>query len=182
MNCFRYWILFSVLAFFVVRAENLSAQDLQTPNPIGSGQSAQELPTTKDGLILEGRRSEFFPWEFKAGDDGLVYYEPPRITPQTSTARIARRPKDENLVEKPTHFSYYRRPENQTGDYKVVTVPAIHPRQAKIDAQTYHIGWDATDVWMGQSRVMYNVLLKKRPEYIPGTQPIPHPIPKIRRN
>lgn len=109
------------------------------------------------------------------------YYEPPRITPQTSTARIRTRPLDEKLVERPTHFSYYRRHESRPGDYKVVTVTAINPRQAKIDAQTYHIGWDATDVWMGQSRVMYNVLLKKREPYVPGTLPVPRPIPPDRR-
>lgn len=111
-------------------------------------------------------------------DSDLVYYEPPRMTPQTSSLRFAARPLDEHLVEKPTHFSYYRRHESREGDYKVVTVPAIHPRQAKIDAQTYHVGWDATDVWMGQSRVMYNVLLKKRAPYVPGTPPVPRPIPK----
>lgn len=113
-----------------------------------------------------------------AQEAGLEFYEPPRLTPQTSTARIAIRPLDENLVEKPTHFSYYRRHESREGDYKVVTVPGIHPRQAKIDAQTYHRGWDATDVWMGQSRVMYNVLLKKRAPYVPGTPPVARPIPR----
>ena len=82
--------------------------------------------------------------------------------------------------ERPTHFTYVPRNQSRTGDFKVVTVPAISPRQAKIDAQTYHIGWDAVDSWMGQSRVMYNVLLKKRPPYVPGTPPIPRPILKTR--
>ena len=62
------------------------------------------------------------------------------------------------------------------GEYKVVTVPVIHPRQAMIDAQTYHIGWVAVEARMGQSRVMYNVLLKKLPPYIPGTPPVTRPI------
>ncbi|MCL2744013.1 MAG: hypothetical protein FWE67_09185 [Planctomycetaceae bacterium] len=128
----------------------------------------------------EGGRAELENLEIKTGADGLQYYEPRRVTPQTSTARYAKRRDDERLEEKVTHFSYYRRHESQPGDYKVVTVPAIHPRQAKIDAQTYHIGWEATDVWMGQSRVMYNVLLKKRPNYIPGTPPTAYPIPPIK--
>ena len=80
--------------------------------------------------------------------------------------------------ERPTHLTYVPRNQSKTGDFKVVTVPAISLRQAKIDAQTYHIGWDAVDSWMGQSRVMYNVLLKKRPPHIPGVQPIPRPIRK----
>ena len=80
--------------------------------------------------------------------------------------------------ERPTRLTYVPRNQSKPGDFKVVTVPAISPRQAKIDAQTYHIGWDAVDSWMGQSRVMYNVLLKKRPPHIPGTQPIPRPIRK----
>jgi hypothetical protein len=128
----------------------------------------------------EGGRADLENLEVKTGADGLQYYEPKRITPQTSTARVAKRRDDEHLEEKVTHFSYYRRNENLPGDYKVVTVPAIHPRQAKIDAQTYHIGWEATDVWMGQSRVMYNVLLKKRPNYIPGTPPVAYPIPPVK--
>ncbi|MDR2345473.1 MAG: hypothetical protein LBE18_05350 [Planctomycetaceae bacterium] len=79
---------------------------------------------------------------------------------------------------RPTHFTYVRRADSQTGDYKVVVVPAVEPRQARLDAQTYHIGWDAVDAWMGQSRVMFCVLLKKRPPYIRGTPPIARPIPK----
>ncbi len=80
--------------------------------------------------------------------------------------------------EQPTHYTYVPRNQSKAGDFKVVTVPAISPRQAKIDAQTYHIGWDAVDSWMGQSCVMYNVLLKKRPPHIPGMPPIPRPIKK----
>ncbi|MDR1478294.1 MAG: hypothetical protein LBJ00_05065 [Planctomycetaceae bacterium] len=79
---------------------------------------------------------------------------------------------------KPTHFTYVRRNDSQTGDYKVVVVPAVEPRQARLDAQTYHIGWDAVDAWMGQSRVMFCVLLKKRPPRVPGTPPVARPIPK----
>jgi hypothetical protein len=80
--------------------------------------------------------------------------------------------------ERPLRYTFVPRDQSKPGDYKVVTVPAITLRQAKIDAQTYHIGWDAVDSWMGQSCVMYNVLLKKRPPHVPGTQPIPRPIPK----
>ena len=80
--------------------------------------------------------------------------------------------------ERPTHYAYVPRNQSKPGDFKVVTVPAISPRQAKIDAQTYHIGWDAVDSWMGQSCVMYNVLLKKRLPHVPGAPPIPRPIPK----
>ncbi|MDR2762688.1 MAG: hypothetical protein LBB88_08825 [Planctomycetaceae bacterium] len=79
---------------------------------------------------------------------------------------------------RPTHFTYVRRNESQTGDYKVVVVPAVEARQARLDAQTYHIGWDAVDAWMGQSRVMFCVLLKKRPPYVRGTPPVARPIPK----
>ncbi len=83
--------------------------------------------------------------------------------------------------ERPTHFTYVRRNDSREGDFKVVVVPAINARQAKLDAQTYHIGWNAVDAWMGQSRVMYCVLLKKRAPYVPGTTPVPRPIPKERR-
>jgi hypothetical protein len=79
---------------------------------------------------------------------------------------------------RPTHFTYVRRTESKAGDYKVVVVPAVEARQARLDAQTYHIGWDAVDAWMGQSRVMFCVLLKKRPPYIRGTPPVARPIPK----
>ena len=83
--------------------------------------------------------------------------------------------------DRPTHLTYVRRDDSREGDFKVVVVPATNPRQAKIDAQTYHIGWNAVDSWMGQSRVMYCVLLKKRDPYIPGTVPVPRPIPKERQ-
>jgi hypothetical protein len=83
--------------------------------------------------------------------------------------------------EKRLRYTYVRRADSREGDQKVVTVPATNPRQAKIDAQTYHIGWDAVDAWMGQSRVMYNVLLKKRAPYVPGTLPVLRPIPQERR-
>ncbi|MDR1053662.1 MAG: hypothetical protein LBL39_05755 [Planctomycetaceae bacterium] len=81
----------------------------------------------------------------------------------------------------PTHYTYVRSNESKAGDYKVVVVPAVEPRQARLDAQTYHIGWDAVDAWMGQSRVMFCVLLKKRPPYIRGTPPVPRPIPKNKK-
>ena len=83
--------------------------------------------------------------------------------------------------ERPTRFTYVPRNQSKEGDFKVVTVTAISPRQARIDAQTYHIGWDAVDSWVGQSVVMYNVLLKKRPPHVPGAPPIPRPIPRPRR-
>ncbi|MDR2439156.1 MAG: hypothetical protein LBE12_07295 [Planctomycetaceae bacterium] len=83
--------------------------------------------------------------------------------------------------EKRLRYTYVRRADSREGDQKVVTVPAINPRQAKIDAQTYHIGWDAVEAWMGQSRVMYNVLLKKRAPHVPGTPPVLRPIPQERR-
>ncbi len=78
--------------------------------------------------------------------------------------------------DKPTHYTYVQRNLSKPGDYKVVTVPATTPRQAMLDAQTYHIGWDAVDAWMGQSRVMHNVLLKKREPYIPGAPRVVRPI------
>ncbi|MDR1925657.1 MAG: hypothetical protein LBQ66_14905 [Planctomycetaceae bacterium] len=81
-------------------------------------------------------------------------------------------------TNRPTKYTYVRRNESKPGDYKVVVVPAVEPRQAKLDAQTYHVGWDAVDSWMGQSRVMFCVLLKKRPPYIRGTPPVSRPIPK----
>ncbi|MDR1964351.1 MAG: hypothetical protein LBQ50_11275 [Planctomycetaceae bacterium] len=83
--------------------------------------------------------------------------------------------------ERRLRYTYVRRADSREGDQKVVTVPATNPRQAKLDAQTYHLGWDAVDAWMGQSRVMYNVLLKKRPPYVPGTPPVMRPIPQERR-
>jgi len=80
--------------------------------------------------------------------------------------------------ELPTHYTYVQRHLSQAGDFKVVVVPATNPRQARLDAQTYHIGWDAVDARMGQSIVMYEVLLKKRPQRVPGTPPVTRPIPK----
>jgi hypothetical protein len=62
------------------------------------------------------------------------------------------------------------------GETKVVTVPAYDPRQAMLDAQTYHIGWVAVEARMGQSRVMPNVLLQKLPPYVPGTPPVTRPV------
>ena len=78
----------------------------------------------------------------------------------------------------PPRYTYVRRNDSREGDYKVVTVPATNPRQAMIDAQTYHIGWDATEAWVGQSRVMYCVLLRKRAPYVPGTPPVMRRIPQ----
>jgi len=78
----------------------------------------------------------------------------------------------------PVRYVYAPRQLSQEGDYKVVVVPAINPRQARLDAQTYHIGWDAIDARVGQSRVMYEVLLKKRAPYVPGTPPVTRPIPR----
>jgi hypothetical protein len=83
--------------------------------------------------------------------------------------------------ERRLRYTYVRRADSREGDQKVVTVPATNPRQAKIDAQTYHLGWDAVDAWMGQSRVMYHVLLKKRAPYITGTPPVLRPIPQERQ-
>ena len=80
--------------------------------------------------------------------------------------------------EIPTHYTYVPRNLSRQGDYKVVVVPATNPRQARLDAQTYHIGWDAIDARMGQSSVMYAVLLKKRAPYVPGTPPVTRRIPR----
>lgn len=98
--------------------------------------------------------------------------------PQTPAAppEIVRDPR-----EPVPYLTYARRNDSKPGDYKIVTVPAITPRQAMIDAQTYHVGWTAIESRMGQSRVMYNVLLKKREPYVPGMPRIPRPIPKERR-
>ena len=76
------------------------------------------------------------------------------------------------------YYTYVPRNLSREGDFKVVVVPATNPRQARLDAQTYHIGWDAVDARMGQSRVMYDVLLKKRAPYVPGTPPVTRRIPK----
>ena len=75
-------------------------------------------------------------------------------------------------------YAYVPRNLSRPGDFKVVVVPATNPRQARLDAQTYHIGWDALDAREGQSRVMYEVLLRKRPPRIPGTPPVTRPIPR----
>lgn len=78
----------------------------------------------------------------------------------------------------PLGYTYVPRNLSKEGDYKVVVVPAINPRQARLDAQTYHIGWDAVEAREGQSRVMYDVLLKKRAPYVPGTPPVTRRIPR----
>lgn len=101
---------------------------------------------------------------------------------ETATAQMVRRQGSEMGNQGPTNppprYTYVRRNDSKEGDYKVVTVPAINPRQAMIDAQTYHIGWNAEEAWVGQSRVMYNVLLKKRAPYVPGTPPVMRRIPQ----
>lgn len=79
---------------------------------------------------------------------------------------------------KPERYTFVRRADSKEGDYKVVVVPVTNKRQAMLDAQTYHIGWNAVDAWMGQSRVMYCVLLKKRPPYVPGQPPVTRRIPR----
>jgi len=81
-------------------------------------------------------------------------------------------------TEIPPYYTFVPRNLSREGDYKAVVVPATNPRQARLDAQTYHIGWDAIDARMGQSRVMYDVLLKKRAPYVPGTPPVTRRIPK----
>ncbi|MDR0871822.1 MAG: hypothetical protein LBN39_13650 [Planctomycetaceae bacterium] len=78
-------------------------------------------------------------------------------------------------------YTYLRRNDSQEGDEKVVIVPATNKRQAMLDAQTYHVGWNAVDAWAGQSRVMYCVLLRKRPPYISGQPPVMRRIPKERQ-
>ena len=82
----------------------------------------------------------------------------------------------------PTHYTFVPRNLSRAGDYKWVVVPAINPRQARLDAQTYHIGWDAIAAQEGQSRVMYEVLLKKRPPRVPGAPPVTRPIPRDQPN
>jgi len=85
-----------------------------------------------------------------------------------------------NRNQEPPYYTYTYVPRSlsREGDYKVVVVPATNPRQARIDAQTYHIGWDALEAREGQSRVMYDVLLRKRTPYVPGTPPVTRRIPK----
>ena len=73
---------------------------------------------------------------------------------------------------------YTQRHLSRPGDHKVVVVPATNARQARLDAQTYHLGWDAIDARMGQSRVMFEVLLQRRPDRVPGTPPVMRPIPR----
>ena len=80
----------------------------------------------------------------------------------------------------PKGYTFVPRNLSRAGDFKWVVVPATNPRQARLDAQTYHIGWDAVAAQEGQSRVMYEVLLKKRPPYVPGTPPVTRRIPKDR--
>ena len=75
-------------------------------------------------------------------------------------------------------LTYVPRNLSREGDFKIVVVPATNPRQARLDAQTYHLGWDALDARVGQSRVMYEVLLRKRAPYVPGTQPVTRRIPR----
>ena len=82
----------------------------------------------------------------------------------------------------PTHYTFVPRNLSRAGDFKWVVVPATNPRQARLDAQTYHIGWDAIDAQEGQSRVMYEVLLRKRPPRVPGTPPVTRPIPRDQPN
>ena len=78
----------------------------------------------------------------------------------------------------PTGYTFVPRNLSRADDFKWVVVPAVNPRQARLDAQTYHIGWDAIAAQEGQSRVMYEVLLKKRKPYVPGTPPVTRRIPK----
>ena len=78
----------------------------------------------------------------------------------------------------PTRYTFVPRNLSQAGDFKWVVVPATNARQARLDAQTYHIGWDAIAAQEGQSRVMYEVLLRKRPARVPGTPPVTRPIPR----
>jgi len=82
----------------------------------------------------------------------------------------------------PTRLTYVPRDLSRPGDIKIVVVPATNARQARLDAQTYHIGWDAIDARMGQSRVMFEVLLRKRPARTPGTAPVTRPIPRDQPN
>ena len=81
-------------------------------------------------------------------------------------------------IELAPSYTYVPRKLSREGDFKVVVVPAINPRQARLDAQTYHIGWDAVEARPGQSSVMYDVLLRKRAPYVPGTPPVTRRIPK----
>ena len=82
--------------------------------------------------------------------------------------------------ELPLYYTYAPRNLSRPGDFKVVVVPATNPRQARLDAQTYHLGWDAVDAREGQSRVMYEVLLRKRPPRLPGEPPVTRRIPRTK--
>ena len=97
------------------------------------------------------------------------------VLPAVCFGQSANRGTDQNI---PMHYTYVPRNLSREGDFKVVVVPATNPRQARLDAQTYHIGWNAVDARVGQSRVMYEVLLRKRAPYIPGTPPVTRRIPK----
>ena len=88
--------------------------------------------------------------------------------------------RDRSQDDVPKGYTFVPRNLSRAGDFKWVVVPATNPRQARLDAQTYHIGWDAVAAQEGQSRVMYEVLLKKRPPYVPGTPPVTRRIPKDR--
>ncbi|MGL4594254.1 MAG: hypothetical protein ACRCUY_05950 [Thermoguttaceae bacterium] len=66
-------------------------------------------------------------------------------------------------------YTYVPRNESKPGDQMVVTLTATSAKQAMLNAQLYYYEWDVVDAWEGQSRVMYEVLLKKRPAYIRGT-------------
>lgn len=102
--------------------------------------------------------------------------------PEFAAAQMVRRQGSEMGNQGPTNppprYTYVRRNDSKEGDYKIVVVPATNPRQAMLDAQTYHIGWNAEEAWVGQSRVMYCVLLKKRAPYVPGSGPVMRRIPK----
>ena len=83
-----------------------------------------------------------------------------------------------NNQSAPLYYTYVPRNLSREGDFKVVVVPATNPRQARLDAQTYHLGWDAVEAREGQSRVMYEVLLRKRAPRVPGTPPVTRRIPR----
>ncbi len=92
-------------------------------------------------------------------------------------AELALGQERQQLNSRRPRYVYVQRHLSREGDEKVVTVPGINARQAMLDAQTYNIGWDAVGAWVGQTRVMYNVLLRKRAAYERGTLPVPHPVP-----
>ncbi|MCL2005905.1 MAG: hypothetical protein FWG73_07035 [Planctomycetaceae bacterium] len=85
---------------------------------------------------------------------------------------------DQNAQIVQIPLTYVPRNLSREGDFKVVVVPATNARQARLDAQTYHLGWDALDAREGQSRVMYEVLLRKRAPRVPGTPPVTRRIPR----